>query len=269
MASIGLSVIIVLSYMAVARAAQDGPAQVQVDQLLVRQIESVGPTENLGVLQDALNGLTYRMQEPERYASTVYTLFGALHARGTADRKQADRLEQQYILLALDRPDRVSTLAELRLVLRLQVDGSVEAVNTNELRTKVNLLFDAWFRMERDTNAAFNFDDTPASSVSPPRGAGQVVFTGIDPVLIKDSRVREEYKAAIERNRAKAEEYSRRIGLRNIQSPFIRHAETFLAAALRSGVVTEAEVISRLNLVQNDKDRQRVEATLRARHERQ
>jgi hypothetical protein len=240
-------------------AQQNDPIRMKEDQSLLEKIEKTGPRQKLSTLQDVLKTSQERGDDPERYAGMVYSAFMALYANGNDDRDQAVSLEQKYALSALDRPDRIPTLMELRLVLRLRANGSsTEALNKDETRTKLNLLFHAWRRMEQDTKTDFDFADEPMTNVPPPRGTGEIVFSGIDPSYIKDSRLRGEYEAAIEKNRVKAAEYSRQVGLRNIKEPFIRHVEGFVTSALRIDAITESEVLSNLSLVRDDNARQRV-----------
>jgi hypothetical protein len=122
--------------------------------------------------------------------------------------------------------------------------------------------------MEQDTKANFNFADEPAMNVQPPNVPGQGVFSGMDPMDIKDSRLRTEYQAAIEKNRLKAEEFNRQYRLRNTKEPFIAHAEWLLLSALKVDPGVEGSVISSLSLVRDDAARERVLAKVRSRPEK-
>jgi hypothetical protein len=242
----------------------DDDARIAEELAWARQIEVAGPKQNLGVLQEVLKGVAERADDPQRYAVMVQRAFGALR-KGTEDKDKAARLEQKYVLAALDRRDRISTLTELSLVLMLRVNvPSTEVAGKDELRTKVDLLFHAWRRMEQDIKPDFNFADLPAINVQPPVVPGQGVFSGMDPMDIKDSRLRAEYQAAIEKNRAKAEEFNRQFDLRERKAPFIDEAEAFILSALKTDPSVEGAVISNLSLVRDNEARERVLAKVRS-----
>ena len=82
---------------------------------------------------------------------------------------------------------------------------------------------------------------------------------------IKDSRLRAEYQAAIEKNRVKAEEYNRQFELRREKPLFIDDAEDFLLSALEVDPGVEGVVISNLTLVRDNEARERVLAKVRSR----
>ena len=198
----------------------------------------------------------------------VQRAFGALR-KGTEDKDKAARLEQQYVLAALDRRDRISTMIELALATMLRPDvPSTEVAGKDELRTKVDLLFHAWRRMEQDIKPDFNFADVPAMNVRPPIAPDQGVFSGMDPMDIKDSRLRAEYQAAIEKNRLKADEFNLQFSLRQRKAPFIDEAEAFLLSALKTDPGVEGAVISNLSLVRDEAARERVLAKVRSRSAR-
>jgi hypothetical protein len=244
----------------------DEDARIAEEVAWARQIEAAGPKQNLGVLQEVLKGVEERADDPERYAVMVQRAFLALHVKGTEDRDLAARLQQKYLLAALDRRDRISTLTELGLVRALRPNvPSTEVAGKDELRTKVDLLFHAWRRLEQDIKPDFNFADKFEINVSPPIVPGEGVISGMDPMGIKDSRLRAEYQAAIEKNRVKAEEYNRQFELRREKPLFIDDAEDFLLSALEVDPGVEGVVISNLTLVRDNEARERVLAKVRSR----
>lgn len=264
-----LTVLLGTACAALLLAQQDDDARMAEEVALTRQIEAAGPKRNLGVVQDVLRSVAERADDPEWYAVVVHRAFLTLHTAGTDDRKLAARLEQEYVLAALDRRDRISTMIELALATMLRPDVlSTEVAGKDELRTKVDLLFHAWRRMEQDIKPDFNFADKPTINVVPPVVPGQGVFSGMDPMGIKDSRLRAEYQAAIEKNRVKAEEYNLQFSLRQRKPSFIDEAEAFMLSALKTDPGIEGAVISNLSLVRDNEARERVLAKVRSRPQR-
>jgi len=229
---------------------------------LERRIEQAAPSSRFGIVNQALGCVEVWPEDPQRYADSVNTAFMTLWKYGVSNRTEAQQLEQKCVLSALGNADRISAATELRLAVRLQANVfSASPSDSEETRSKLASVFHAWRRMEQETKSDFNFADRPTENVSPPRKGferGEVRFAGMDPAYVKDPSTRAEYEAAIEKNQAKAAEYNRQSALRNMKEPFIRHAEGFILSAIRSGAVTEAEVSSNLNLVQDDKARERV-----------
>lgn len=240
-----------------ALPGSDGP--------LLQRIEDAGPERNLDVLQEVLDSLRSNASDPERYANMVNSAFVTLYNQGTNNRAQAARLEQEWALSALNDPDSISTLTELRLVMRLRAAAPREETPRSEAdRVKFDVLLHAWRRMEQDTNKDFDFSDRPLLNVAPPRGDGGLIFSGMDPNAIKDSRLRNEYIAAINKNRAKSVEFNRQFELRKISGPFVQHAEDFLLSALRAGTITDAEALGGLTQVRDDNARERIVAHIRS-----
>jgi hypothetical protein len=250
-----------------ATVGQDDPFRINEDHAVLRSIGDAGRRENLHVLQHKLNSVSYRLENPERYARIVYGAFLQLYADGTEDVQSAHQLEQEYLLSALGRPDQIPVSLELDLVLRLRANmHAAGALRRDEVRAKTDLIFHAWRRMEEGINPAFNFADRPTENVVPPLTVSG--FSGMAPTDIADPKARSDYIAAVEKNRTKGAEYNVQVELRNIKEPFFRHVETFLISALASGAVSEGEVLSNMSLVRDDKDRNRVLSKIRSRFDK-
>jgi hypothetical protein len=249
-------------------AGQEDDSRAKANMALDRRIEQAVPSGRLDIVKEALGRADYRLEDPQGYADLVNAAFVALWRCGVPDRAAAQRLEQGYVLSALESVDWISAPTELRLAARLQANAfAASPPDGEETRSKLDLIFHAWRRMEGETKIDFDFADRPTENVSPPHEGserGEVRFAGMDPIYIKDAAVRAEYQAAIGKNRAKAAERLRQIALRNMKEPFLRHAEGFILSAIRSGTVTEADVSSKLSLVRDDKARERVLAKIRA-----
>jgi hypothetical protein len=253
-----------LSIMAIASApmlGQDDPAHLRADAAILQAIESAPANEKLITIDNALKSLSYRLADPERYARTVYSAFLLLSEGDVRNPVDTRTLEQRYCLAALDRPDRLKADTELRLVIRLRAtvaSAGATMPDHDGVHTKMTLLFHAWRRMEQELDPAFQLDfaHMPVENVSPPSGSGGI--SGIPPELISDSRLRNEYLAAIEENRKKTAIANLQVGLRNLREPFLRHAEQFLLAAIKAQSISTSEVVSSLNLIQDEKARQRV-----------
>lgn len=260
--ALGLACTLLLS------AQQVEPLRDTEDRALLAPIENASRKDTLRVLQSKLDGIGYRLADPERYGEVVSGAFGAVYSKGAADLQQAHRLEQKYVLLALDRPDRLTASMEIGLVLRLHANvASGEMPEQEEVRTKLNLLFHAWRRMERETNPDYDFSFPPLGSIMPPNevlGSPGVVgiYPGMDPALVSDSRLRARYLAAIEENRIKLAEFNLQVDLRQRKESFLLNAETFLRVAIRSKSISPAEVIAKLNLVQEEASRKRILAKI-------
>jgi hypothetical protein len=234
------------------------------DRAIWQAIDSAGPQKNLSILKAKLDSLDYMTTQPDRYATSVMTAFNTLYERGTDDLERARRLEQLYLLSAFERPDRLPTDSVLHLALRLRTDWTSGTLpKADETRSKVNLLFLAWRRLEDDIKSGFDFHDLPNENVMPPAAAGG--YPGMEPTLISDPRLRGQYLDAIERNRAKIAEYNLQAYLRDVKGRFLRHIVFCLRYAIESDAVTATEVYSNLNLVRNEASQQYVLAALRHR----
>lgn len=204
----------------------------------------------------------------------VSTAFDVISAKGTNNRGDADRLRQKYLLLALDRPDQFPVDLEVSLVMKQRpASFSTGVPDKNEIDRKLDLLFHAWTRMERETDPAFDPSGETPPDGTPPiwetlGNAGQSWFSGMDPAFIRDARLRDAYIAALKRESVRAEAFRVQLTLRNNKKPFIRHSEAFLVSALQTGAVTEGEVLSRLSLVQGDAARDQVISKIRSRSNR-
>src|SRR5207248_710689 len=127
--------------------------------------------------------------------------FRTIYAKGTSNLDEAHRVEQRYLLLALDRLDQLPADLELLLVMRQRAYVfSTHSHDRNEVHKKLDVLFHAWRRMERETDPNFNPDAKPVNDGATPIDvllrARVGWFSGMDPALISDPKVRDEYLAA-------------------------------------------------------------------------
>ena len=155
-------------------AQQDDSTRGNENRAILQLIEGASPNENLAVLQAALDSIAYRLEDPEGYARIVSGAFNSLYAKGTHDVLAARRVEQRYALFALDRPDLLPADMELYVAMRLRANiSSIGEYDEEELRRKLDILFHAWRRMEREIIANFDFSPAnfPEENVWPPADA--------------------------------------------------------------------------------------------------
>ena len=200
----------------------------------------------------------------------VSSAFNALYLKDNRGSVEVRQAEQWYVLLALERPEQLPAEIELLLVMRLRanIDPTTDPPDRKDVLRKQLLLFHAWHRMEKETDPDFKLDllDLPHENVCPPLGAGPntAVFCGMDPSFIADPKLRQAYLDAIEKNRALIARVNLQGFLRDNNERFVRHAQTFLLAAIQTGATTEEEVVSELKSVSDTSARDRVLAKLRS-----
>ena len=82
--------------------------------------------------------------------------------------------------------------------------------------------------------------------VPPPLGAGQIVVAGMDPELIKDPKIRDEYKAAVKLNEQRKNQYLRERYLHEILEACIsEYGQHVRSAASGNAVKRAAEDVER------------------------
>jgi hypothetical protein len=135
----------------------------------------------------------------------------------------------------LELKDQLPADMELYVAMRLRANFMSGAMpDRDEVWKKLDILFHAWQRMERETDPDYTpkYDVSDAIGVMPPAEAlGHTTVPGIypemDPALITDERIRAKYVAAIEENNRKARASILQGTLRNEKQAFIRHIESF------------------------------------------
>ena len=136
-------------------------------------------------------------------------------------------------------------MTELGLVHVLRPDvSSTEVAGKDELRTKVELLFHAWRRMEQDIKPDFNFADKFSHECSTAycAGSGSVFRNGPDghqglPAAGGVSRRHRE-------EQVEGEECNLQFGLRQEKALFIDEAEAFLLSALKTDPAGEGVALA-------------------------
>ena len=276
MLKIIFQLILILSTRALLVADQQSDDRTSQNSALLHRIEEAAPADGLMVLRSGLDRLSYRLTDPEAYARMVFSTFNILYGKGTTDSADVRQAEQSYLLQALERPEQLPTEVELSLVMRLRakIEPTAEAPERKDVLRKQQLLFHAWRRMERETDPNYKsgLDDLAVENVplaidptqlSPAIAPLKGVVSGMDPAWISDLRLRQSYEAAIARNNAKIAEGNRQGFLRANKELFVKHAEAFLTNAIRTGAVTDAEVISEVNSLNDNTVKERVAAQIK------
>ena len=244
--------------------AQGGSMTPDVDSEIAaveRQIDDAQPQQRARVAEAAIDALRGRWNDPDRYGRLVFTVILALDSTGAAAGPGLARMEQGWVLRALDDPDRLAPQVEIELAMRLRVRiTSMPGRERQEERSKLDLLFHAWGTMERETNSKFDGNDLPLENV-PPRSFG---VPGVDPALISDGRIRDEYLAAIAKNRKKAQEYNLQLFLRRQKAPLLRAIDGATTFALQTGAVSGAYVLDKLGAFRDGDARQHVISVVQA-----
>jgi hypothetical protein len=228
------------------------------------RIKDAAPHDKLAVLEKGLSEIRSQ-KDPQGFALMVSSAFNTLYERDIPNREAAHRSEQRYLLTALRAPDLLNTDTELYLLLRLRADVSgTDAPKSEEMHTKLNLLFHGWQRMERETIRDFDLAKLPVSGVMPPDGAGVSTFTGMDPASIPDAKVRSRYEQMIAENNAVIAKYNLQYELRELRRPLIQHIVQFVRSSIRKGTLQEREILSEISLIQDAAGREQIIATMSA-----
>lgn len=138
-------------------------------------------------------------------------------------------LAEKYALIALQKSDACPIDPLITLSLSLHQVNSDKPQNPSSTKrwlllrqsTTKHWLY-TLYRLEKETDPNFNFNDLPAANIAPP--SDTVLSSGTDPKGIKDKTTRTAYEAAIEKNKQKTLKYNQQYKLRRLSEtycPFI------------------------------------------------
>lgn len=162
------------------------------------------------------------------------------------------QLSQKYIFTALSKSDSFSLDSEVKLLPFLAIALAPSTAPTDvtsawakERNIKAKLWLHAWFRLEKEIDRKFNFNDKPFLNITPPVETG--LPSGVAPEAIKDARLRALYEAEITANAKKARIYNRQYILRQIEKEFPQKAENYIVSAYSKSPINPNELEQLLN----------------------
>jgi hypothetical protein len=121
----------------------------------------------------------------------------------------------------------------------------------------VEIRLHAWKRLMDAIDPNWDPNDLPLSNVVPPAMLG--LPSGATPEAIKDSKLRAEYEAAIEKNRQKAEKYNEQYKLRGWLKRFPPRAERYIVQAYSKPPYNIEELTGLLNqYIRDEQTRTRI-----------
>lgn len=116
--------------------------------------------------------------------------------------------------------------------------------------------------IDKSLDPSFNPKDLPSTSVIPPRSGNVAYPPGADPKLISDPQARQQYEAAIKKNKAHAENYRLQTWLRRFDQSMSPKVERFIRMSYTTVPGDQREVSETIKkLVKNP---QRASALTRA-----
>ncbi len=169
----------------------------------------------------------------EYYANLMLEVCKPLSSGQFKDDRQYS-LARKYAILALEEPDKIPLETEVALVGHVMSDMVIPTAPkgqewVQQRKTDMKVCFHAWKRLKDAIDPSWDPNDMPLDNVpSPP---GTTVSAGAAAHHIKDPKLRAEYKAAIEKNRQKAERYTKQYRLRKQEKRFARTAEKYIIRA--------------------------------------
>jgi len=149
----------------------------------------------------------------------------------SSGRLKGDRryeVARKYALSALTHANDISLETELQLtghvVTLMYTPNSPKGEDFAQLRKKdVEIRLHAWKRLIDAIDPNWDPNDKPVRNVAPPTETG--LPSGVTPEAIKDSKLRAEYKQAIDKNRKKAEKYLKQSKMRDWLKSYPKSAE--------------------------------------------
>lgn len=190
----------------------------------------------------------------EYYARLMLEVCGPLGSGKFKDKRCYD-LRRQYALSALEEPNDIALVTELELTGRVITfligHKAPEGEDFAQRRKKdVKIRLHAWKRLLDAIDPNWDPNDLPLINVTPPTKTG--LPPGISHEAIEDSVLRAEYKAAIEKNRQKAEIYRQQSKLRKWLKRFPRRAEGYMIRAYSKSPYNLPELEKALNKYLSD-----------------
>jgi hypothetical protein len=166
-------------------------------------------------------------------AITALAIIGALApvASGAKRKKMSDINLRAAALLAEFNKERNPERLQEAANLLIGVDLSQEAAGTKRLtlrRETLQLWLAILATIDKNLDPAFDANDRPLVSVSPPPGPAGQYPPGVDPSLIADPNARKQYEDAIRKNSDKASRYRVQAKLRRVESKIMPMAERFI-----------------------------------------
>jgi hypothetical protein len=169
----------------------------------------------------------------EYYARLMWEACKPLSSGRFSDERQYD-VARRYALSALEEPNEIPLEVELELTGHVMTDTVTPRAPkgqewANRRKQDVEIKLHAWKRLIEAIDPKWDPNDLPINNVVPPLATG--LPSGIAPESIKDPKLRAEYKAAIEKNRKKAERYNEQYRLRDWLKRFPKRAEDYIVDA--------------------------------------
>lgn len=176
---------------------------------------------------------TWSQRNKEYYADLMLNVCKSLSSGRFKDDRQYS-LARKYALLALQEPDAIPLEMEVALVGYVMSDMVIPSAPRGQeweqqRKMDMEVRFHAWKRLTDAIDPTWDPNDLPLINVPLSLGAGGEA--GGNPKHIKDPKLRAEYEAAIEKNRQKAERYSKQHRLRKLEKRFKRTAERYIVRA--------------------------------------
>lgn len=169
----------------------------------------------------------YKPEDVDAYTQLMGEITGQLASLSFGNERQY-HLAQEWVMRCLEKGDALPLLEEIRLAprLRMVLPKTPPEEIAQLRRTKAALFLHTWSRMNKAIDRKFDFSVEPQLNILPPLGAG--VPSGVGPEAIDDPKLRAEYAAALERNRAYGAIFSFQHQLHQAEEGFVRGLEAFL-----------------------------------------
>lgn len=201
----------------------------------MRKSFNPGPTNDIKSFEKFADEIQakWSKKNKEYYAKIMLEICGPISS-GRFNTDNRSNIARKYALSALADPNKILLDTELELIGHVMTPMVTRRAPmgqewAQQRREDVKVRLHAWKRLLDTIDPNWDPNNLPVSNIVPPSATG--LPGGVAPEAIKDPKLRDEYEAAIEKNKQKAERYGEQYRLRSWLKRFPKRAEQYIIRA--------------------------------------